>query len=161
MYNTLFISRYRQIPSFMLYITWCVCVCVCVCVRVYQSVTCIQLFATPWICSPTGHLSMESFRQENLGGLPFPYPGHLPNPEIKPSRPHCRQILISEPPGKPTLHDILCYIIQSRSSNHCTQEHLLPSLKVLPIYENYLSKHDLYQNKLYTDSSYHENEIHP
>ena len=38
-------------------------------------------------------LSMEFSRQEYHSGLPFPYPGDLPGPGIKPSLLHCRQIL--------------------------------------------------------------------
>ena len=30
---------------------------------------------------------------EHWSGLPFPSPGNLPNPGIKPWSPHCRQIL--------------------------------------------------------------------
>ena len=36
---------------------------------------------------------MEFFRQEYWSGLPFPSPGDLPNPGIKPGLLHCRQIL--------------------------------------------------------------------
>ena len=38
-------------------------------------------------------LSMEYSRQEYWSGWPFPSPGDLPNPEIEPRSPHCRQIL--------------------------------------------------------------------
>ena len=46
---------------------------------------------------------MEFSRQEYWRGLPFPSPGDLPNPGIKPG-PHALQAdaLPSEPPGKPT-----------------------------------------------------------
>ena len=40
------------------------------------------------------------FRQEYWCGLPFPSPGNLPNPGIKPASPTL-QALPSEPPGKP------------------------------------------------------------
>ena len=36
---------------------------------------------------------MEFSRQEYWGGLPVPFPGDLPNPEIKPGHLHCRWIL--------------------------------------------------------------------
>ena len=42
----------------------------------------IQLFATPWTIR-----SMEFSRQEYWNGLPFPFPGHLPNPGIEPQSP--------------------------------------------------------------------------
>ena len=38
-------------------------------------------------------LLVEFSRQEYRSGLPFPSPGNLPNPGIKPSLLHCRQIL--------------------------------------------------------------------
>ena len=48
-------------------------------------------------------LSMEFSRQEYWTGLPFPSPGDLPNPEIKPWSPTLQvDSLPSELPGKPT-----------------------------------------------------------
>ena len=45
---------------------------------------------------------MEFSRQEYWSGLPFPSPGDLPNPEIKPRFPTLQAgSLLSEPPGKP------------------------------------------------------------
>ena len=41
----------------------------------------------PMDCSPPAPLSTEFFRQEYWSGLPFPPPGDLPNPEIKPMSP--------------------------------------------------------------------------
>ena len=38
-------------------------------------------------------LSLEFSREEHWSGLPFPSPGGLPDPGIKPSLPYCRQIL--------------------------------------------------------------------
>ena len=50
-------------------------------------------------------LSMGFSRQEYWSGLPFPSPGHLPNPWIKPGSPALRaDSLPSEPPGKTLLH---------------------------------------------------------
>ena len=54
--------------------------CVCVLSRV-------QLFATPWTVAHQAPLSMEFPRQEYWSGLPFPSPGDLPNPGIKPESP--------------------------------------------------------------------------
>ena len=53
----------------------------CVCA---QLISCVQLFATPWTATCQTLLSMESSRQEYWSGLPFPSPGHLPNPGLKP-----------------------------------------------------------------------------
>ena len=45
-------------------------------------------------------------RQEDWGGLPFPSPGDLPNPEIKPRSPVFQEdALTSEPPGKPNVKE--------------------------------------------------------
>ena len=44
----------------------------------------IRLFATLWTVACQAPLSMEFSRQEYWSGLPFPSPGHLPNPGIKP-----------------------------------------------------------------------------
>ena len=55
------------------------CVC-CVLSRV-------QLFATPWTVAHQAPLSMEFPRREYSCELPFPSPGDLPNPEIKPRSP--------------------------------------------------------------------------
>ena len=40
---------------------------------------------TPWTIARQVLLSMEFPRQENWSGLPFPTPGNLPNPGIKPT----------------------------------------------------------------------------
>ena len=48
-------------------------------------------------------LPMELTRQEYWSGLPFPSPGDLPDPGIKPRSPVLQaDSLPSEPPGKPT-----------------------------------------------------------
>ena len=47
-------------------------------------------------------LFMGFFRQEYWSGLPFPSPGDLPDPGIKPGSPVLvADALTSEPPGKP------------------------------------------------------------
>ena len=45
---------------------------------------CVQLFATLWTGADQAPLSMGVPRQEYWRGLPFPSPGYLPDPEIKP-----------------------------------------------------------------------------
>ena len=47
----------------------------------------VQLFATPWTVAYQAPLSMGFSRQEYWSGLPFPSPGDLPNPGIKPRSP--------------------------------------------------------------------------
>ena len=57
----------------------------------------VRLFATPWTIQ-----SMEFSRQEYWSGQPFPSPGGLPNPGIKPRSPALQaDSLPAEPQGKP------------------------------------------------------------
>ena len=44
----------------------------------------VRLFVIPWTVARQAPLSMEFSRQEYWNGLPFPIPGDLPNPGIKP-----------------------------------------------------------------------------
>ena len=45
------------------------------------------LFVTTWTVACQAPLSMEFSRQEDWSGLPFPPPGDLPDPGIKPMSP--------------------------------------------------------------------------
>ena len=47
----------------------------------------IQLFVTPWTIALQAPLSIRLSRQEYWSGLPFPPPGELSNPGIKPTCP--------------------------------------------------------------------------
>ena len=58
-----------------------------------SSLSCVQLFATPWTVAHQNPLSMGFSKQKYWSGLPFPSPGNLPNPGIEPSLLHCRQSL--------------------------------------------------------------------
>jgi len=49
--------------------------------------SCVQLFATPWTVDCQASLSLVFPSQEYWSGLPFPAPGDLPNPGIKPESP--------------------------------------------------------------------------
>ena len=60
----------------------CVCVCLCSCVLSHA-----QLFGPPWTAARKAPLFMGLPSQEYWSGLPFPSPGDLPNPGIKPSSP--------------------------------------------------------------------------
>ena len=63
------------------------CVCVCVCVRARaraRALSPVRLFAMLWTVVHQAPLSVEFSRQEYCSGLPFPPPGHLPYPGIKP-----------------------------------------------------------------------------
>ena len=46
--------------------------------------SCARLFVTPWTVANQAPLSMGFCRQEYWSGQPFPSPGDLPDPEIKP-----------------------------------------------------------------------------
>ena len=64
-----------------------------------KSLSCVLLFATPWTVA---YKSMEFSRQEYWSGLPFPSPGDLPDPGIKPGTPALQaDSLPSETPMKP------------------------------------------------------------
>ena len=60
--------------------------CVCACMHAYmhaQSLSCVQLFATPLTAACQAPLSMGLSQQENWSGLPFLSSGDLPDPGIK------------------------------------------------------------------------------
>ena len=61
----------------------------------------VRLFATPWTVAYQAPPSMGFSRQECWSGLPFPFPGDLPNPGIEPRSPALQaDALLSEPPGR-------------------------------------------------------------
>ena len=69
----------------------------------------VRLFATPWTTGHQAPLSMGFPREEYWSGLPFPSPGDLPNPEIKPSSPALAgRVFTTEPPGKPPCIHVAC-----------------------------------------------------
>ena len=60
------------------------------------------LIANTWTVAQQALLSMGFPRQESWCGLPFPSPGDLPDPGIKPGYSSSQaDSLPSEPPGKP------------------------------------------------------------
>ena len=62
--------------------------------------SCIQLFVTLWTVAHQASLSLGFSRQEYWGGFPFPSPGDLPDPGIKPGSPTLQaDSLLSEPQG--------------------------------------------------------------
>ena len=72
-----------------------------------QSLSRVQLLVTPWTVARQAPLSMRVPRQEYWSGLPFPSPGDLPEPGIKPESPISPALagvfFTTEPPGKPKL----------------------------------------------------------
>ena len=66
-----------------------------------KSLNHVRVFATPWTVAYQASPSMGFSRQEYWSGLPFPSPGDLPDPGIKPRSPTVEtDALTSEPPGK-------------------------------------------------------------
>ena len=63
--------------------------------------SCLTL-ATSWTETRQVPLSIGFSRQEYWSGLPFPFPGDLPDPGIKPGSPALQaDSLLTELPGKP------------------------------------------------------------
>ena len=61
-------------------------------------------FATPQTVARQAPLSMGFPRQESWVGLPFLFPGDLPNPGIEPESPALAGgFFTTEPPGKPNV----------------------------------------------------------
>jgi len=52
-----------------------------------QSLSRVQLFVTQWTVARQAPVSMGFLRQEYWSGWPFPSPGDLPDPGIKPLTP--------------------------------------------------------------------------
>ena len=79
----------------------------CVCVKLLQSCT---TFGDPMGCQAP--LSMGFSRQEYWSGLPFPHPGDLPKPGIKPVSLAAPALQVDSlplaPPKKPLC--LMCYL---------------------------------------------------
>ena len=78
-------------------------------------ISCVQLLANLWTVAHKSPLSMGSYRQEYWSGLPFPSPGNLPNPGIKPVSPVSSTLQVHSLPaelsGKPILSVTLSLIL--------------------------------------------------
>ena len=81
-----------------IYIHMCVCMCLCVCLLSHPTL-CHIMNCSP----PETALSMGLSRQECCSGLPFPPPGDLPDPGIKPTSliSALGGFFTTEPPGNP------------------------------------------------------------
>ena len=80
---------------------------ICMKVKV-KSLSRLQLFVTPLTVAYPAPLSMGFSRQEYWSGLPFPSPGDLPDPGIKPGFPTLEaDSLTSEPPGNVYICEII------------------------------------------------------
>ena len=73
-----------------------------------KSLSHVRLFVNPWAVAYQVPPSMGFSRQEYLSGLPFPSPGDLPDPGIKPGSPTFQaDALTCEPSGK----TLVCIIV--------------------------------------------------
>ena len=80
------------------------CICTSSPLVKVKSLSHVRLFAIPWTVAYQASQSMGFSRQECWSGLPFPSPGDLLDPGIKPGSPALQAgALPSEPPGKPLL----------------------------------------------------------
>ena len=71
-------------------------------ISVSEVVQSCPALCNPWTVAHQAPPSMGFSRQEYWSGLPFPSPGDLPNPGIKPRPPALQaDSLPAEPPGKP------------------------------------------------------------
>ena len=72
-----------------------------------KSLSHVWLYATLWTVAYQAPLSMGFSKQEYWSGLPFPFPGDLSDPGIKPGSPALQaDALLSEPQGNETEVDI-------------------------------------------------------
>ena len=104
----------------------------------------VWLFATPWTVVCQAPPSMGFPRQEDWSGLPFPSPGDLPNPGIKPGSPTLQvDSLLSETPVDMSLSK-LQEIVKDREGVTKSQTQLsdgtttncVPSPSPIPIRNN-------------------------
>ena len=68
-------------------------------------------FATPWTVAHQATLPMGFSTQEYWSGLPFPSPGDLPDPGIKPASPALADGFSTTEPPRKSLY-LLYYIIK-------------------------------------------------
>ena len=77
-------------------------------VVVVKSLSHVQIFVTPWTVAHQFPLSMGFPRQEYWSVLPFPSPGDLPNPGIRPTSPALAdRFFTTELPGKLRYMDVI------------------------------------------------------
>ena len=82
-------------------------------------------FVTPWTVAHQIPLSIGFLRQEYCSGLPFPSPGGLPDPGIKPLSPALAGgFFTTESPGKPVTS---ARQQMQRLSVRCVLVHMHPS----------------------------------
>ena len=81
-------------------------------------------------CNLPGFSSLEFPRQEYWSGLPFPSPGDLPDPGIKPGSPVLQaDSLLSEPPGNQVC--VYIYPLFSKFASHLCHHRTLNEFPLL------------------------------
>ena len=84
-------------------------------------------------------------RQKHWSGLPFPSPGDLPDPGIKPGSPALQaDSLVSEPPGKPyfsltsiqTVYEICEFLSTSGGKRNRSMDGGVPVVMVLAVHHD-------------------------
>ena len=75
----------------------------------------VQVFATPLTIAHQAPLSMGYSKHEYWSGLPFSYPGDLPNPGIKPTSSMSPELQADSLP----LNDLGSPIIQTEKNKYC------------------------------------------
>ena len=97
-----------------------------ICARMH---TCSVTHLCLTLCNPMDYsfpLSVELSRQEYWSRLPFPPPGDLPNPRIKPMPPaFAGRIFTTEPPGKHYMCKKLLYMYVEHIGVICYHQVLL------------------------------------
>ena len=92
-----------------------------------QSLSCVQLFATPWTVAHQAPLSVRFPKQEWWNGWPFPPLEDLPDPGIEPASPTAPDLaagfFTAESTGKP----ITKYKRQEQKPGRIYQHHSIHS----------------------------------
>ena len=96
-------------------------------------------FQSPWTVASQVPLSIGFYRQEYRSELPFPPPGDLLDPRIKPASPaspaFADRFFATEPPGNPIFTDLekknLWYIVTAELANQYRSDK--PSLWVVDL----------------------------
>ena len=90
----------------------------------------VRLFATPWTVARQAPLSVEFSRQEHWSGLPFPFPGDLPDPGIEAASPAVQADSLLWEPHLQTVFHTGCTILHFHNSGQAFQFlHLLSSTR--------------------------------
>ena len=96
----IYVCIYIYVYVYIYYICVCVYVYMYIYIYIVKLLSHVCLLVTPWTVAHQAPPSMEFSRQEYWSGLPFPSPGDLPDPGVKPGSPALQaDALPSEPPG--------------------------------------------------------------